>query len=81
MQYVRKRMAEMDYYNGIRTAKERGFKKGEEIGKKKAEIKILLRSYEMGIPVEMIAQVVHKTVDEVINIIDNEQLRRYEKVD
>jgi flagellar biosynthesis/type III secretory pathway protein FliH len=89
MQYVRKRMAEMDYYNGIRTAEEEGLKEGlkkgeaigKKIGKKKAEIKWILKLHDGDVPVKIIAQVAEKTVDEVINIINTGKLHRKEKRD
>jgi hypothetical protein len=69
MQYVRKVMAEVDRAHCIKNAEKRGFKIGLEKARIKAEIKWILKLHDGGVPVDIIAQVAHKTVDEVIDIL------------
>jgi hypothetical protein len=74
MQYVRKVMAEVDRAHCIKNAEKRGFKIGLEKARIKAEIKWILRLHDADVPVDMIAQVAHKTVDDVIDILKNDKV-------
>jgi predicted transposase/invertase (TIGR01784 family) len=59
-------MARCDYVSAIEDAEERGFKKGCQ----KRIISMVLGVYDVGLPIEKIAEVADMSVNEVLTIID-----------
>jgi predicted aspartyl protease len=67
--YVRRKIAQMDYNNGLKTAREKGVKEGAKNTAIQKDIEWILALHNMGLPFENIAQAAKKTVDDVINIV------------